>query len=102
MRSAANAAGTSSTVRSSPNRLMVVSIGRRGAGVDRLRRGPAAGGVGVERDRGRVEGIDQRLDDAPRLVDLVLADEQRRVAEESVEQDSFVGFGCRFGETPVR
>ena len=56
-----------------------------------LLRPPAPGGIEGEGDGAGVERIDERLHDPPRLVHLVAADEEGRVAQEGVAEDPLVG-----------
>src|SRR5215211_6974333 len=61
-------------------------------------RSPAAGPVRGQRDGAGVERVDERLHDPPRLIHLVTADEEGRVAEKGVAEDALVCLGRLFGE----
>ncbi len=75
------------------------SAGRRGPASRRRRAGPTR-----RRGRGAAPASCSRqccldrVDDAPALLDLLVAGEQRRVAEQHVEQQPLVGLGAGLGE----
>ncbi len=45
-------------------------------------------------DLNRGSGIEQRLHDAPGLLDAVLAGEMAGIAVQRIAEEAFVGFGC--------
>src|SRR6202044_2354138 len=61
----------------------------RVAGQDLVRAARSPGPLGVGLDRRR--GVEQRLDDAPGLLDAVLPGEERRLSVDGVSEQALVG-----------
>ena len=71
--------------------------GRRGRAVRRRSRAPGARAVLLRLALRRPELLD-RVEDLPAELDLLVAGEQRRIAEQHVEDEALVGLGARLGE----